>query len=96
MHTVRHWSVHVDDVSWLRDTFILQNPASGQLRDLAAKTRVITECLDYFSVWDKGASSCHASDNVQGLTTAIAAHSIRQYCNTPPPVIIDILYRPLY
>ncbi|XP_043213524.1 ras-specific guanine nucleotide-releasing factor RalGPS2-like isoform X9 [Amphibalanus amphitrite] len=31
MHTVRHWSVHVDDVSWLRDTFILQNPASGDM-----------------------------------------------------------------
>jgi len=31
MHSISHWSVHVDDVSWLKDTFILQNPASGDM-----------------------------------------------------------------
>ncbi|XP_043231355.1 ras-specific guanine nucleotide-releasing factor RalGPS2-like isoform X11 [Amphibalanus amphitrite] len=43
MHTVRHWSVHVDDVSWLRDTFILQNPASGDMYKFRACSQTKAE-----------------------------------------------------
>ncbi|XP_037080635.1 ras-specific guanine nucleotide-releasing factor RalGPS1-like, partial [Pollicipes pollicipes] len=39
MHTIRHWSVHVDDVSWLKDTFILQNPASGDMYKFRASSQ---------------------------------------------------------